>query len=337
MIKKLKNKIFMILFTSLTIVVLGIILIFASLNCNSAIRTSRMNIDRVTRMQERPEFRGEQDRTAIDEFIKEQNEKANSQVKKIIIFAIVITLISLIIIYLVSKKIADIIVKPVNETLEKQKQFISDASHELKTPLAVIEANSDVLENEIENNKWLKYIQNETESMDKLINELLLLAKIENVDDVKDYEKFNLSEYIETITSMFESMAYEKQVKIITKIRNNIILNGNKQDIEHIVSTLLDNAIKHSLNEKDVEVELLQEKNNVIINVRNCGEPIPKNQQDRIFERFYRVDKARNRDEKRYGLGLAIAKSTVIKYNGKIDVECKEGITCFKVILPIKE
>ena len=337
MIKKLKNKIFMILFTSLTIVVLGIILIFASLNCNSAIRTSRMNIDRVTRMQERPEFRGEQDRTAIDEFIKEQNEKANSQVKKIIIFAIVITLISLIIIYLVSKKIADIIVKPVNETLEKQKQFISDASHELKTPLAVIEANSDVLENEIENNKWLKYIQNETESMDKLINELLLLAKIENVDDVKNYEKFNLSEYIETITSMFESMAYEKQVKIITKIRNNIILNGNKQDIEHIVSTLLDNAIKHSLNEKDVEVELLQEKNNVIINVRNCGEPIPKNQQDRIFERFYRVDKARNRDEKRYGLGLAIAKSTVIKYNGKIDVECKEGITCFKVILPIKE
>ena len=335
MIKKLKNKIFMILFTSLTIVVLGIILIFASLNCNSAIRTSRMNIDRVTRMQERPEFRGEQDKSAIDEFIKEQNEKANSQVKKIIIFAIVIAFISLIIIYLVSKKIADIIVKPVNETLEKQKQFISDASHELKTPLAVIEANSDVLENEIGNNKWLKYIQNETESMDKLINELLLLAKIENVDDVKDYEKFNLSEYIETITSMFESMAYEKQVKIITKIQNNIILNGNKQDIEHIVSTLLDNAIKHSLNEKDVEVELLQEKNNAIINVKNCGEPIPKNQQDRIFERFYRVDKARNRDEKRYGLGLAIAKSTVIKYNGKIDVECKEGITCFKVSLPV--
>ena len=335
MIKKLKNKIFMILFTSLTVIILGIVLIFASLNCNNAIRTSRMNIDRVTRMQERPEFRGEQDKSVIDEFIREQNEKANSQVKKIIIFAIVIALISLIIIYLVSKKIADIIVKPVNETLEKQKQFISDASHELKTPLAVIEANSDVLENEIGNNKWLTYIQNEAESMDKLINELLLLAKIENVDNVKDYEKFNLSEYIETITSMFESMAYEKQVKIITKIQNNIILNGNKQDIEHIVSTLLDNAIKHSLNEKEVEVELLQEKNNVIINVRNCGEPIPKNQQDRIFERFYRVDKARNRDEKRYGLGLAIAKSTVIKYNGKIDVECKEGITCFKVSLPI--
>lgn len=337
MIKKLKNKIFMILFTSLTVIVLGIILIFASLNCNNVIRTSRMNIDRVTRMQERPEFREEQDRTEIDEFIKEQNEKANSQVKKIMIFSTTMTLMSLIIIYLVSKKISEVIVKPINETLEKQKQFISDASHELKTPLAVIEANADVLENEIGNNKWLTYIQSETESMDKLINELLLLAKIENVDSVKYYEKINLSEYIETITSMFESMAYEKQVKIITKIQNDIILKCNKQDIEHIVSTLLDNAIKHSLNEKEVEVELLQEKNNVIINVRNCGEPIPKDQQDKIFERFYRVDKARNRDEKRYGLGLAIAKSTVRKYNGKIDVECKEGITCFKVNLPIKD
>ena len=325
------------LFTSLTVIILGIILIFASLNYNNAMRTSRMNIDRVTRMQERPEFRGEQNRTEIDEFIKEQNEKASSQVKKIIIFSTTMTLISLIMIYLVSKKISEVIVKPINETLEKQKQFISDASHELKTPLAVIEANSDVLENEIGDNKWLKYIQSETESMDKLINELLLLAKIENVDDIKDYEKINLSEYIETITSMFESMAYEKQVKIITKIQNNIILNGNKQDIEHIVSTLLDNAIKHSLKEKEVEVDLLQEKNNVIINVRNCGEPIPKDQQDRIFERFYRVDKARNRDEKRYGLGLAIAKSTVVKYNGKIDVECKEGITCFKVSFPIKD
>ena len=78
------------------------------------------------------------------------------------------------------------IVKPVEETFEKQKQFISDASHELKTPLAVIEANADVLENEIGKNKWINYIQNEAESMNKLINELLLLAKIENIDNIKN-------------------------------------------------------------------------------------------------------------------------------------------------------
>lgn len=333
MIKKLRNKIFVIMFASLSIVVLGIIIVFAFLNCNSTLQTAKMNIERVTRMKERPGIQEEKIKPEIEEFVKEQNEKANSHVKTVIIFSVAISGLSLIIIYSISKKVADIIVKPVNETLEKQKQFISNASHELKTPLAVIEANSDVLENEIGENKWLTYIQNETDSMDKLINELLLLAKIENVNDVKDYEQFNLSEHVETITSMFESIAFEKQIKIVTKIQNEISINANKQDIEHIVSTLLDNAIKHSEVGKDVEVELLKEKNNIILQVKNYGEAIPKEQQDKIFERFYRIDKSRNRKEKRYGLGLAIAKSTVEKYNGKISVECKNGVTTFKVII----
>ena len=333
MIKKLINKIFMIIFTSLSIVILGIIIVFAFLNCNSTLKTAKMNIDRVTRMKERPGIQEEKIKPDIEEFVKEQNEKANSHVKTVLIFSVAISGVSLIIIYSISKKVANIIVKPVNETLEKQKQFISDASHELKTPLAVIEANADVLENEIGENKWLTYIQNETDSMDKLINELLLLAKIENINNVKDYEQFNLSEYVETIASMFESIAFEKQIKIVTKIKNEISINGNKQDIEHIVSTLVDNAIKHSEVGKDVEVELLEEKSNIILQVKNYGESIPKEQQDKIFERFYRVDKSRNRSEKRYGLGLAIAKSTVEKYNGKISVECKNGITIFKVVI----
>ena len=136
---------------------------------------------------------------------------------------------------------------------------------------------------------------------------------------------------------VFESMAYEKKVKINTNIQKDIKLNGNKQDIEHIVSTLLDNAIKHSEEGKDVSVEVVKEKNNIVLQIKNYGEPISENQKDKIFERFYRVDKARNRNEKRYGLGLAIAKSTVLKYKGKIEVECKDGITCFKVIIPIKD
>lgn len=237
-------------------------------------------------------------------------------------------------IYIVSKKVSEIIVNPVNETFEKQKQFISDASHELKTPLAVIEANTDVLENEIGNNKWLKYIQNEIENMDKLVNELLLLAKIENIDYIKKYEKFNLSTKIETSAAMFESIAYEKQVKIITGIEKDIYINGNKQDFEHVLSVLLDNAIKHSEIDKEVKIELFKEKNSIVLQVKNYGEPILEEEKNKIFERFYRVDKSRNRSEKRYGLGLAIAKSIVDKYNGKIDVECKNRITCFRVILP---
>ena len=264
-----------------------------------------------------------------------ENEEAISHTKMIIIFSIVVSVISLIIIYIIAKKVSKSIVNPVEDTFEKQKQFISDASHELKTPLAVIEANADVLENEVGNNKWLGYIQNELESMDKLINELLLLAKIENVDNVKDYKLFDLSKETEIIISMFESMAYEKGVKINSSIQENIMLNGNKEDIEHILSTLIDNAIKHTEPQKEVMVEVSKEKNDIVMQVKNMGESIPEEEREKIFERFYRIDKSRNRKEKRYGLGLAIAKSTVEKYGGKIEVDCEDGVTVFVVCIPV--
>ena len=117
-------------------------------------------------------------------------------------------------------------------------------------------------------------------------------------------------------------------------MKENIMIKANKEDIEHIVSTLLDNAIKHTKKEHQVIVELYKEKNDVIIQVKNYGEPIPEEEKEKIFERFYRIDKSRNRKEKRYGLGLAIAKSTIQKYNGKIEVLYKEHYTIFKVNIP---
>lgn len=177
------------------------------------------------------------------------------------------------------------------------------------------------------------YIQNEINSMDKLINELLLLAKTENGESIKNYAKFDLSKEIEIIVSAFESMAYEKKIEIKTNIQENIQINGDREDVKHILSTLLDNAIKHSAPENKVEVNFSKEKNDVIISVKNAGEPIPEEEREKIFERFYRIDKARNRNEKRYGLGLAIAKATVEKYGGKIEVFCKDGTVEFKVSL----
>lgn len=170
--------------------------------------------------------------------------------------------------------------------------------------------------------------------MNKLINELLLLAKIENIDNTKEYTSFDLSKEIELTLSMFESMAYEKEVTIESNIKENITMNGIKEDIEHIISTLTDNAIKHTEAGKKINIELYKEKNEIILEVKNEGKPIPEEEKEKIFERFYRIDKARNREEKRYGLGLAIAKSTVEKYNGKIEVYYKNNFTIFKVILP---
>jgi len=332
MIKNLKDKIFVLMMTSFSIIVLGIIIIFAIFNCMNTIEASRRMMDRFM-IRDKQFIKEERTPLEIKNIMVSENEKVKTHIIIVITISAIVSGVSLVIIYLISKKVSELIVKPVEETLEKQKQFISDASHELKTPLAVIEANSDVLENEIGENKWLKYIQNETENMDKLINELLLLAKTENVEEVKSYELIDISKESEICISMFESVAYEKQVEIKSNIQPDIYINCNRQDITHILSTLLDNAIKHSVENKAVEVSLKKEKNNIILRVKNEGEPIPEEQRDKIFERFYRIDKSRNRNEKRYGLGLAIARASVEKYNGKINVKCKDGITCFEVII----
>lgn len=265
--------------------------------------------------------------------------ESKSEINKInivIFISILGSSIAIILVYILSKKIAKMLVKPVEDTFSKQIEFISDASHELKTPLAVIQANADVLEEELKDNKWLSYIQNETDNMGKLINELLLLTKIENVDKLRNPEKFNISSHIELVVASFESMAYEKEVKIETKIEKDVITNSfNKDDITHILSTLIDNAIKHTDKNKKVIVEFDKNKDNIIINVKNKGIEIPVEERDKIFDRFYRIDKSRNRNEKRYGLGLAIAKSTVLKNNGSIGVDYKDGYTVFCVKLPL--
>ena len=258
-----------------------------------------------------------------------------NKIKLVIVLSIIFMLIGVILVVLLARKIAEIIVKPVLDTFNKQRDFISDASHELKTPLAVIEANADVLEGEIGKNKWLSYIQNETDNMSKLINELLLLTKIENIDKLREPEEFNMSKHIELVSSSFESMAFEKNVKIENKIEKNIITNTfNKDDITHILSTLIDNAIKHTEEKKKVIVELKKFKDKIKIDVKNKGIEIPIEEREKIFERFYRIDKSRNRNEKRYGLGLSIAKAIVLKNNGTIIADYQDGYTVFTVELP---
>lgn len=390
MIEKLKNKIFLIIAISLTIVVFGTLVLFGILNYINTIDSAIEAIGRFDNDAIRKNFANEQfeseikglyyilienskmyvmsdnsyddnigqyaweinnghkEKGIIDKYVYKlvpinsnnsiiilmEDESVVSRIKTILYSSIIAFILSEIAIYIIAKKISSVIVKPVRETFEKQKQFISDASHELKTPLAVIEANTDVLEEKTGNNKWISYIQNEIESMNKLINELLFLAKMENKENTKEYERLDLSNEVEIITSMFESMAYENNIKIKSNIQENITINMEKEDIKHILSTLLDNAIKHTDFGKEIIVELKKEKNDIVLLVENTGNPIPEEESEKIFERFYRIDKSRNRSEKRYGLGLAIAKSTVQKYNGNIKTYRKNNYTVFEVKIP---
>ena len=164
--------------------------------------------------------------------------------------------------------------------------------------------------------------------MNKLVNDLLVLARMENTNTTNN-KKFDLSKEVQMAVSVFESMIYEKKIELETNISEGLEFNGDKEDIKHIISIILDNAIKHTEENGKIIVNTSKEKSNIKIEIKNQGEPIPEEEREKIFERFYRVDKARNRSEKRYGLGLSIAKGIVEKYNAIIFAISKDGFTSF--------
>lgn len=260
------------------------------------------------------------------------NRIAEENIRTLIIYSIIVGIIGLIILFIISIYLSRWIVKPVEEAFEKQKRFISDASHELKTPLTVIRANTDILETDIGDNKWLKYINLEVGLMDNLVNKLLILAKVESGDDRSSYENIDFSKSVRGAAMPFESVAFEKGKNLNIDVETGIQLYGDRYAINQLVAILVDNAIKHTEENGTIEVKAKSNRGTRILVVSNTGAPIPEEDRERIFERFYRGDKSRNRSSRRYGLGLAIAKIIVEQHKGTITVECKEGWTRFIVI-----
>ncbi len=243
---------------------------------------------------------------------------------------VIFVVIEIAIIY-VSILLTKWLIKPVNETFEKQKQFICDASHELKTPLSVIMASVETLEKEPTSDKWLNVIKMESERMNKLVVDLLELTRTEELKVDEISEDVNLSKIILQTTLMFESLAFENGLDIETDIEDNIKFKCHGDRIKQLLGILLDNGIKHGLKNSKLKVNLKKEKDEIILKVSNRGNPIPDEEKSLIFDRFYRTDKSRNRNDNRYGLGLAIAKNIVVNHNGVIYVECKNGYTSFIV------
>ena len=242
----------------------------------------------------------------------------------------VFILLELLIAYL-SKLITDYITKPALDSFEKQKTFIEDASHELKTPLAVIMASIDLLEQNKNKKKYIENIKQETEKMNKLVCDMLDLSKLDKEQDKSLYKEINLTKLVYKNILSFEALAFEKNIKIETILEDNIKFNCDEEKISEVIGILLDNAIKHNYENENIKVELQKSKNQIVLNVINKGDDIKQGEEKLIFERFYRSDKSRNRKENRYGLGLAIAKKIIENHNGKISASSKNNITTFKI------
>ncbi len=259
------------------------------------------------------------------------NSGAKAKLINLLKTSIMIFVLLEIVIIILSVKITRWIIKPVEESFSKQKQFVTDASHELKTPVAVIMANAEALEKEPNETKWLDNIKSESERMNGLISDLLDLAKLENGANKENYQEEDLSKIVEKSLLTFESLIYENKIKLDYDIQKDIKLKCNANQIKQLVAILLDNAIQHSEEKGEIKLLLEKQKNDILLKVSNKGKEIPKEMQEKIFERFYRVDESRNRNTNRYGLGLAIAKNIVNNHNGKISVQSEDGHTTFIV------
>ncbi len=240
--------------------------------------------------------------------------------------------LALVLFFFLSVFLAKKIVDPLEESYHKQKQFISDAGHELKTPVSVVGANAELLSREIGDNKWLQNIQYENERMGILVCQLLDLARTENVKP--QTERINLSRLVDGEALPFESVAFEKGLALSINIENNITVDGNSTQLKQLVSILLDNAIRHSPENGNVSLNLIKEHGYARLSVINKGQEIPKENREKIFERFYRADPARSGEDKHYGLGLAIAKAICVSHKGHIEVVCYDGFVEFKVRIP---
>ena len=240
---------------------------------------------------------------------------------------------ALIVLVIISVFIARRIVRPLEENDDRQKKFISDAGHELKTPIAVISANSELLKRQIGENEWLSNIDYENGRMSELVKQLLVLSHAESGDLPK--ETVELSRLVCGEVLPFESLAFEAGVMIRSDVEDGISVEGNPGQLRQLVSILLDNALSHG-NGKEITVKLRRDKNNAELLVSNGSEEMTNEQISRLFDRFYRADDSRSGDDAHYGLGLSIAKAAAESHGGSIRAEYTDGKAVFTVVLPIK-
>lgn len=248
-----------------------------------------------------------------------------SLMRNMLFISVAMIIFCLIFVFIFTYYLSKWAIKPVATAFENQRRFISDASHELKTPLTIISANADVLESEVGESKWLNNIKSQSEFMNELVHNLLNLAKMDETKEEMVKQPFDLSSVVLSKSLEFECTAFEAGKIFEQEIQPDITFNGNEELIKHLVTILIDNAIKHSNENGLIRVTLTAEGTKKVFQVYNTGNSIKNNEKDKIFNRFYRSDESRNHASGGYGLGLSIAKSIVDSHDGSITVDGEEG------------
>lgn len=228
-------------------------------------------------------------------------------------------------------------IKPIAANMERQKQFVTDAGHEIKTPLAIIMANTDAMELHYGENKYSKNIKNQVFRLKDLTQDLLALAKMEEDPEKKIIEKFCISVLVEDSISQFEQGMFVKGIKLQKSIQPEVSIVSDKEKVQRLVSILMDNATKYASEKGSIEIYLSIVNKQVQLVIANTAENLEKLEPQKMFDRFYRGDDARTQKSGGYGIGLSAAKAIVEALKGSISVQIKDMKKIFFVIkLPLE-
>lgn len=229
-------------------------------------------------------------------------------------------------------------IKPIVQNMENQKRFITDAGHEIKTPLSIISANADVLELTGGKNEWVDSIRNQTMRLNGLVQDLLTLSQMEEDQSEYAFSPVSLSDMVEAVAASFRTVAFSRQISFSVSVEKDIVIDAQENSIRKLLSVLIDNAVKYAGSSGWVVIRLWAEEKVVHLDILNSCENVEKLDFQKLFDRFYCADQSRSRVTGGYGIGLSIAKAIVEIHKAKIAIrqEGEKGI-CFSVLFPIKE
>ena len=252
--------------------------------------------------------------------------------------SLLIGLAALAVLFVCSYVLSGAVTRPVGRAWQQQKQFLSDASHELKTPLTVILSSTELLEQSAapEQKQYVDNIRAESRRMKQLVEDMLTLSRIQRSDAPLPDTAADLSDAAANVALRFEPVAYEAGLTLSYDIAPGLLVRGDSDKLEQAVAVLLDNAIKYAAPGTEVRLDAVRQGKNACLWVENEGDPIPADKLPHIFDRFYRADESRT-DGGSFGLGLSIAKAIVETHRGAIRCDSSGGITRFTITLPCRQ
>lgn len=246
--------------------------------------------------------------------------------RSFLVASIGISVLGYAIVFILIAFFSDRIIRPVSESYEKQKRFITDAGHEIKTPLTIISADADVLAMDLEDNEWLEDIRRQTQRLAELTNDLVFLSRMEESGGSLPMIAFPFSDVVSETASSFQALAQTQSKEFRCDIQPMLSLTGNEQAIRQLVSILLDNALKYSPEGGQVCLTARKQNKTVLLSVFNTTEEmISKESLPLLFDRFYRADPSRSSQTGGHGIGLSIAKAIVEAHGGKIQAKTEDG------------